>query len=82
MYGDTGVSEVDRVTGSIYSADPCVDRHHFISISSNHLLCLRLRGSSTPGSIISSHPNHTLLEPRTSPSHEFRLDVARGAADC
>jgi len=28
--------EVDRVTGSIYSADPRVDRHHLISISSYH----------------------------------------------
>jgi len=36
LYGDTGVTEVDRVTGSIYSADPGVDRHHLISISSYH----------------------------------------------
>jgi len=83
VYGDAGVTEVDRVTGSIYSADPGVDRHHLISISSyhtkkihsifpnfySHSLCPRfrgstqLRGSSTPGSIISSHPIPTLLEP-------------------
>jgi len=36
VYPDTEVPEVDRVTGSIYSADPGVDRHHPISISSNH----------------------------------------------
>jgi len=35
-YGDTVVTEVDGVTGSIYSADPGVDRHHLISISSYH----------------------------------------------
>jgi len=28
VYGDTEVTEVERVTGSIYSADPGVDRHH------------------------------------------------------
>jgi len=30
--------EVDRVTGSIYSADPGVDRYHLISISSYHTM--------------------------------------------
>jgi hypothetical protein len=35
---DTGVTAVERVTGSIYSADPRVDRHHIISISSYHTL--------------------------------------------
>jgi len=38
LYGDTGVTEADRVTGSIYSADPGVDRHHLISISSYHTM--------------------------------------------
>jgi len=38
LYGDTGVTEVDRVTGSISSADPGVDRHHLISISSYHTM--------------------------------------------
>jgi hypothetical protein len=38
VYGDTGVTEVDRVTGSIYSADPGVDRHHLIFISSYHTM--------------------------------------------
>jgi len=38
LYGDTGVTEVDRVTGSIYSADPGVDRHHLISISTYHTM--------------------------------------------
>jgi len=38
VYGDTGVTEVERVMGSIYSADPGVDRHHLISISSYHTM--------------------------------------------
>ena len=38
VYRDTGVTEVHRVTGSIYSADPGVDRHHLISISSYHTM--------------------------------------------
>jgi hypothetical protein len=33
-----GVEEVDKVPGSIYSADPRVDRHHLISISSYHTI--------------------------------------------
>jgi len=36
--GATGVTEVDRVTGSIYSADPGADRHHLISISCYHTM--------------------------------------------
>jgi len=44
VYKNTGVTEVDKVTGSIYSADPRVDRHYLISISSYytmklHILC-------------------------------------------
>jgi len=38
LYRDTGVTEVDRVTGSIYSADPGVDIHHLISISSYYTM--------------------------------------------
>jgi len=38
LYRDTRVTEVDRVTGSIYSADPAVDRHHLIPISSYHTM--------------------------------------------
>ena len=38
MYRDTGVTEVDRVTRSIYSADPGVDRHNLSSISSYHTM--------------------------------------------
>jgi hypothetical protein len=34
VYRDTGVTEVEWVMGSIYLADPRVDRHHLISISS------------------------------------------------
>jgi hypothetical protein len=35
VYGDTAVTEVDTVTGSVYSADRGVHRHHLIS---NHFL--------------------------------------------
>ena len=78
MYGDAGVLEVDRVAGSLYSADPRVDRHHLISISSyhtmkihtsifpniwSHSVCPRFHGFSTPGSIISSHLIPMLREP-------------------
>ena len=84
MYGDTGVTEVERVTWSIYLAHPGVDRHHLISISSYHTMKIHTlcfptfgltrsvrdivgphngMGSSTPDSIISSHPIPTLLEP-------------------
>ena len=38
LYPDIGATEVDRVTGSINSADPAVDRHHLISISSYHTM--------------------------------------------
>jgi len=40
VYDDTGVMEVDRVTGSIYSADPGVDRPHLLSISSYHTMTI------------------------------------------
>ena len=83
MYGDTAVTKVQRVTGSIYSEDHGVDRHHLISILSYHTMKIHYLsqlfglthsvrdimdprncvGSSTPGSIISSHPIPTLLEP-------------------
>ena len=81
MYGDTGVTEVERVTGSIYSADPGVDRHDLISILSYHTMKIHTLSfpafgltrdimdprncvaSSTLGSIISSHPIPSLLEP-------------------
>jgi len=36
--GDTGVTEVDRVRGSLYSGDPGVDRHHLISIFSYYIM--------------------------------------------
>jgi len=63
------------VTGSIYSGDPGVDRHHVIFISSYYTtkihtlsfatfgLTHSVRGSSWLGSIVSSHPLSTLLEP-------------------
>jgi len=59
VYGDTGVTEVDWVTGSTFSGDPGVDGHHLIFISSGST---QLRGFSRPGSIISSHVLPRLLE--------------------
>jgi len=59
VYGDTGVTEVDWATGSTYSRDPGVDRHHLIFISSGST---QLRGFSRPGSIMSSHFLPRLLE--------------------
>jgi len=59
VYGDTGVTEVDWATGSTYSGDPGVDRHHHIFISSGST---QLHGFSWPGSIISSHFLPRLLE--------------------
>jgi len=38
VYRDTGVTEVDRVMGSIYAADLGVHRHHLISISCYHTM--------------------------------------------
>ena len=49
LYGDTGVLEVDRVRGSIYSADPGVDIHHLISISSSHTMKIRTLSFPTFG---------------------------------
>jgi len=59
VYGDTGETEVDWATGSTYSGDSAVDRHHLIFISSGST---QLRGLSRPGSIISSHFHPRLLE--------------------
>jgi len=83
LYRDTGVTVVERVMGSIYSAHPGVDRH-LISILSYHSMKIHYLsqpfglthsvrdimdprncvGSSTSGSIISSHPIPMLLEPK------------------
>jgi len=49
LYGDTGVMEVVTVTGSIYSADPGVDRHHLISISSHHTMTIHSLSFPTCG---------------------------------
>jgi len=59
VYADTGVAEVEWATGSTYSGDHGVDRHHLIFISSGSI---QLRGFSQPGSIISSHFLPRLLE--------------------
>ena len=58
-------------TRSIYLEDPGVERQHRIILDSHsifpifwsHLLFPRFRASPWPGSIISSHPHPTLLEP-------------------
>jgi len=38
VYRDTGITEIDRLTGSIYSVDPGVAIHHLISIWSYHTI--------------------------------------------
>jgi len=49
VYGDTGVTEVDRVTGSMYSADPRVGRYHPISIPFYHTMKTHTRSFPTFG---------------------------------
>jgi len=63
MYGDTGVTEVDRVTGSIYSADPGVDRHHLISISSYHTMKIHTLSFPTFGLTRSVRDPRNCVEP-------------------
>ena len=62
LSGDTGITEVDRVMGSIYSADPGVDRHHLISISSYHMMKIDTPSFPTFGL---SHSVRDFLDPRT-----------------
>jgi len=46
-YGDTGVPEMDRVTGSIYLGDPRVDSLHCIlyHLISSHLILQSIKHS-------------------------------------
>jgi len=37
-FGDTGIPEMDSVTGSIYFGDPGVDRHHLITQNTDSIL--------------------------------------------
>jgi len=53
VYGNTGVTEAERVTGSIYSADPGVDRHHLISILSSHIMKIHTLSFPTFGLTLS-----------------------------
>jgi len=39
-YGDAGLTEVDRVTGTKYLVDPRVDKHHLISISLYYIMTI------------------------------------------
>jgi len=99
VYGDTGITEMNGATGSIYSGDPGVDSilshliiqritHSIFPIFRSHSLCPRfrrstqLRGSSRPGSIISSHPLPTLHEPEPLFLTNSLWNSARGAAEC
>ena len=77
VYGGPGVKEVGRVMGSIFGRprSRLTSSHFHLILSYNenthsffpnfwsHSVCPRCRGSSTPGSTISSHPFPTLLEP-------------------
>jgi hypothetical protein len=49
LFADTVITDVDRVTASIYSADPRVDRHHLISISSYHSMKIHTLSFATFG---------------------------------
>jgi hypothetical protein len=51
IFSGTGVMEVNRVTGSINSAHPGVDRHHLISISSYHTMKIHTLSFPTFGHI-------------------------------
>ena len=45
-YRDTGVVEMDRVTGGIYSEDPGVESlHHILYLISSHLIVQRITHS-------------------------------------
>jgi len=59
VYWDTGVTEVDRVSGSIYSADARVGWHHLISISS----CNENSHSIFPNFWSHSHCTRYFVEP-------------------
>ena len=59
VHGDTGVMELYCATGSTYSGNPRVDRHHLIVILSGSA---QLRWFSRLGSIISSHFLPRLIE--------------------
>ena len=92
LYGDTVVTEVARVTGSIYPADPGVDRHHLISISSYHTMKIPTLSFPTfgltrsvqdfvdPQRRVVSYPLTRFLP--SALSYEFRLNVVRGTAEC
>jgi len=62
VYGNPGVTQADRATGSTHSGDLREDSHHLIFISSR---LTQFRGFSRLGSIISSHflPRPLELEP-------------------
>jgi len=55
-YGDTGVAEMDQLTGSIYSGDPRVDNlHRILYIVSYHLISSYHRTNYT------LHHSHLLI---------------------
>jgi len=65
LFGDTRETEVDRVTGSIYSADPGVDRHYLISISSIPFGCRERWGGVL---MLGSLPSSSFVSPQWPPS--------------
>ena len=94
VYGNTAVTAVDWVTGSIYSGDPGVDRHHLIFTSSHHtskihtvsfptfgLTCC-FRDFVDPHGRVVSYLLTLFLRSRTAFAHKFWLDVTRDAAEC
>jgi len=69
VYGDTGVTE-GTVTGSIYSADPGVDRHHLISISSYHTMKIHTLSFPTFGL---THSVRDFVDPRNGMDPQRRV---------
>ena len=63
VYGDTRVTEVDRVTESIYLAVPGVDRHwHLISISSYHSMTIHTLSFPT---LVLTHSVRDFMDPQS-----------------
>jgi len=65
-----GVTEVDRVMGIIYSADPGVDRRHLISISSYHKMKIHTLCFPTFGL---THSIEDLMDPRNCVDNQHRV---------
>jgi len=68
VFGNTGVPEVERVMGSIYSADPGVYTHYLISTSSYHTMKIHTLSFPTFGLTRSVRA----VDPRNCVDHQCR----------